>query len=177
MNAGTFLEHVCPGVGSPGRNLRRPGPGWYPRHIGEERNWLLLLGHAAVQGCWMLPKSPGSHRQEMFCCNSSWHVGSWSHQHTDWGVGTSEGRWCESRAWRFADVNEILSWDVYAQPLNFWLFWRLINQWPFQPLVANASRPCFLLRTDPANEKLGITCLSAVVQWVSCRTMMEALFL
>jgi len=24
-----------------------------------------------------------------FCCNPRWHVSSWSHQHTDWGVGTS----------------------------------------------------------------------------------------
>jgi len=31
------------------------------------------------------------------------------------------------------------------------------------------SRPWFLLRTDPASEKLGITSLSAGVQWVSCR--------
>ena len=23
-----------------------------------------------------------------FCCNPSWHVGSWSRRHTDWGVGT-----------------------------------------------------------------------------------------
>ena len=41
----------------------------------------------------------------------------------------------------------------------------------------NVARPLFLLRTDPASEKLGITSLSAVVQWVSCRTMMKALFL
>jgi len=27
------------------------------------------------------------------------------------------------------------------------------------------ARPWFLLRTDPASEKLGITSLSAVVQW------------
>jgi len=41
----------------------------------------------------------------------------------------------------------------------------------------NVAGPCFLLRIDPASEKLGITSLSAVVQWVSCRTMMNALFL
>jgi len=34
-----------------------------------------------------------------------------------------------------------------------------------------------MLRTDTASEKLGITGLSAVVQWVSCKTMMKALFL
>jgi len=41
------------------------------------------------RGCLMLPRSLGSHRQEMFCCNPSWHVGSWSRQHTDCGVVTS----------------------------------------------------------------------------------------
>jgi len=66
----------------------------------------------------------------MFCFNLSWHVGSWSHQHTDWGVGT-DGRWWESRAWRFVDVNDLVSCAVYAQPLSLWLSWRLINQWPF----------------------------------------------
>jgi len=38
-------------------------------------------------------------------------------------------------------------------------------------------RPWFLLRTDPASDKLGTASLSAVVQWVSCRTMMKDLFL
>ena len=40
------------------------------------------LGYTTVQSCWMLPRSPGF-RCQMFCCNPSWHVGSWSHQHTD----------------------------------------------------------------------------------------------
>ena len=79
---GTFPgTHVCPAVGCPGRNSRRPGLGWPLRSISEKRNWLFPLGHTAVRGCWMLPWSPGSHCQEMFCCNPSWHVGSWSHQH------------------------------------------------------------------------------------------------
>ena len=41
----------------------------------------------------------------------------------------------------------------------------------------NVARQCFLLRIDPASEKLVITNLSAVVQWVSCRTIMKALYL
>jgi len=36
----------------------------------------------------------------------------------------------------------------------------------------NVARPWFLLRIDPASEKLGITSLPAVVQWGSCRTTM-----
>jgi len=27
---------------------------------------------------WKTTRGPSSHRQEMFCCNPSWHVGSWS---------------------------------------------------------------------------------------------------
>jgi len=43
--------------------------------------------------------------------------------------------------------------------------------------MANVARVCFLLRTDPPSEKLGVTSLSAVGQWVSCRRMMmKALF-
>ena len=30
------------------------------------------------------------------------------------------GRWCESWAWRFTDVNDLASCAVYAQPLNLW---------------------------------------------------------
>ena len=125
---GTFLEHVCPAVGCPGRNSRRPGLGWWRRSIGERRSWLFPLYYTTDQGWWMLP-GVQAHRQEMFCCNPTWHVGNWSHQHTDWGVGTS--------GWElgFVDVNDLVSCNVYAQPLSLWLFWRLIDQRAFQPLV------------------------------------------
>jgi len=49
-----------------------------------------------------------------------------------WPIPTS---WCESREWKCVDVNDLISCDVYAQPLNLWLLWRLIDHWPFQPLV------------------------------------------
>ena len=39
-----------------------------------------------------------------------------------------DGRWSESRAWRFVDVDDLVSCDVYAQPLSLSLFWRLIDQ-------------------------------------------------
>jgi len=29
-----------------------------------------------------------------------------------------DGRWCESRAWRFVDMNDLVCCDVYAQPLS-----------------------------------------------------------
>jgi len=31
--------------------------------------------------------------------------------------------------------NDLVSCDVHAQSLSLWLFWRLIDQWPFQPLM------------------------------------------
>jgi len=80
-----------------------------------------------------------------------------------------DGRWCESRAWWFVDVNDLVSCNVSAQPLN--LCDHSNRSW------TNVARLYFLLRTDPAIEMLGITSLSAVVQWVSCRAMMKALFL
>jgi len=89
MTAGTFLGHVCPTVGCPGRGSRRPGLGWCWHSNGERRNWLFPLGCTIVQGCWMLPRSPGSHCPGMLCCNPSWRAGNWSRQHADWGVGTS----------------------------------------------------------------------------------------
>jgi len=42
-----------------------------------------------VQGYWMLPRSPDSHRPVMLCCNPSWSAGNWSRQRTAWSVGTS----------------------------------------------------------------------------------------
>jgi len=29
-----------------------------------------------------------------------------------------DSRWCELRVWRFVDVNDIISCDIYAQPLS-----------------------------------------------------------
>ena len=53
-------------------------------------NLLFPLGHTAVHGCWLLPRSPGSHRQGMFCCSPSWHVSGWSHQRIGvWGRRSS----------------------------------------------------------------------------------------
>ena len=89
--SGTFLVHACPAVGCPGRNSRTPGLDWCRRSIGERRSWLLSFGYTTVPGCWMFPRSPGSHRQAMFCCNPSWHVGSWSHQHANCGRAATRG--------------------------------------------------------------------------------------
>ena len=63
MTAWTFLETLCQAVGCHGRRSRRPGLDCCWGSIGERRNWLLSLRRAAAQGCWLLPRSPGSHRQ------------------------------------------------------------------------------------------------------------------
>ena len=89
VTAGTILEHVCPAVGCPGRTSRRPGLYWCRHSNGEKRNWLFPLACTTVQGCWIIPTSPGSHHQRMLCCNPSWHAGSWGRQHTDGGMKTT----------------------------------------------------------------------------------------
>jgi len=53
------------------QKLVKLDPGWCRRCIGERRHWVFRLDHIAVQGCWMLPRSPGSHRHEIFCCKPS----------------------------------------------------------------------------------------------------------
>jgi len=66
----------------------------------------------------MLPRSPGSHRQEMFCCSP---VDMLAVEVADVQTGVWErrdGRWCESRAWRFVDINDLIFSNVYVQPLS-----------------------------------------------------------
>ena len=119
MPTGTFLAHVYQAVVCPDRDSQEPGAGWCRRSIGERRNWLFPLGRTAARGCWMLPRSPGSDRQ-MFCCNPSSvdmlavevaniESGMWKRQ---------DGHRPESRAWRFIEVNDLISCYVHAQPLR-----------------------------------------------------------
>jgi len=99
VTAGTVLGHVCPAVGCPGRGSRRPGLGWCRRSNGERRNWLFPLGCTTVQGCWMLPRTPDSHRPRIFFVTpvdllaievANVQAEVWERR---------DGRWCESRAW------------------------------------------------------------------------------
>jgi len=153
VTAGTFLGHVCPAVGCPGRNSRRPGLGWCRCSNGERRNWL-FPSCTTVQGYWMLPRSPGSHSRG--CCVvtpvdmlaievANVQTGVWERR---------DGRWSESRAWRFVDVDDLITCDVYAQPLSLWLIWRLIDQWPFQPLVDKRGKAVIHLTHTIAKELL-----------------------
>ena len=179
VTAGTVWEHVCLAASRSGRNSRRPDPDWCRRSLSERRIWVFPLGYTTVQDCWMLPRSPDSQRQEMFCCNPSWHVGSLSCQHTDLGVGTSG--W--SLVWT-ASVKVCRRWWSYIlRRLRTTTLCLIVLETDLSTndhsnrSWTNVARPCFLLSTDPASEKLVITRLSAVVQWVSCRTMMKALLL
>jgi len=135
VTAGTFLGHVCPAVGCPGQNSWRPGLGWCRRSMGEKRSWLFPLGYTTVQGCWMLPRSQALPVRRCFVVTpvDMLAVEVTNIQTVVWKRW--DDRWYESRGWRFVDVNDLLSCNVYTQPLSLWLFWRLIDQWPFQPLM------------------------------------------
>jgi len=98
--------------------LEKARSGLVPTFQGERRNWLFPLGYKTVQGCWMLPRSPGSHRPG--CCVitpvdvlaievANVQAGVWERR---------DGRWSESRAWRFVDIDDLVSCYVYAQPLS-----------------------------------------------------------
>jgi len=87
----------------------------------------------------MLTRILGSHRQEMLCCNPSWRFGNWSHQRTGWVWDRRYGRWCESRAWRFVDVNDLISCDVYAQPLSLWITTQSLSLW-YRPVTIPTNR-------------------------------------
>ena len=69
--------------------LAKARSGLLPTFQRREKKLAVSIGCTTVQGCWMLPRSPGSHRLGMLCCNPSWRTGSWSRQRIDWGVGTS----------------------------------------------------------------------------------------
>jgi len=133
VTPGTFLGHICPAVGCPGRGSRRPGLGWCRRSNGERINWLFPLSCTTVQGCWMLPRSPGSHRPGMFCCNPSLHLGNWSRHRTGWGVATPGWslEWVASvdvsKRWRSCILRRLCTTS-------------LIDQWPFQPLVDKCGK-------------------------------------
>ena len=139
MTAGTFLGHVCPAVGCPGRNSQRPGLGCCRRSIGERKNWLLPLSYTTVQvvGC-----CPGVQALTVILRRRRLYPATSTHNHS---VSDCSGDWSTSD-------HSNRSWT-------------------------NVARPWFLLRIDPASDKLEITILSAVVQWVSSRTMMKALLL
>jgi len=160
------------------RNSRRPGLGWCRRSIGE-RNWLFPSGYTAVQGCWMFSRSPDSHRPEMFYCNpmqlTCWQLKSPTCRLGCGNVGMAVGVNRELGGLETLMIlypatsthNHSISdcsgdWSTSDHSNRSW---------------THVVRPWFLIRTDPASEKFGMTSLSAVVQWVSCRTMIKALFL
>ena len=137
VTAGTSQEHVCPAVGCPCRNLRRPCLGWCRRSIGEKKR-VILIQQFEVVGCCSGIQALTVRRcfvvtpVDMLAVEvANIHTGMWEHR---------DGRWCESRAWRFVGVNDLVSCDVYAQLLSLWLFWKLIDQWPFQPLMEKCGK-------------------------------------
>jgi len=134
VTVGNFVEHACPAVGRPGRNSRRPCQGLCRRSIGERRNWLFPLGYTTVRRCWMLLRRPGSHCQ-MFCCKPSWQLKSPTYRLGCGNVVMAIGFMWIASVELCRRFNDLISCNVYAQRLSLWLFWRLIDQWPFQPLM------------------------------------------
>jgi len=66
-----------------------------------------------------------------------------------------DGRMSESRAWRFVDVDDLVICDVYTQPLSLWLIWRLIDQWPFHPLVDKRGKAVIPAQDWPSSGEVG----------------------
>ena len=97
-----------------------------------------LIEQSKVVGC-----CPGVQALAVRRCFVVTQVDMFAVEVTNIQIGVWEcrdGRWCGLWAWRFVDVNDLASCDVYAQPLSLWLFWRLIDQWPFQPLMDKCSK-------------------------------------
>jgi len=175
VSTGTFLGHVCLAVGCPGQGLWRPGLGWCRCSNNERRNWLFPLGCTTVQGCWMLPRSPGSHCPGMLYCNPSWRAGNWSWQCTNWGVGTSGWslEWVSSvevcRRWRSCILRHLRTTTQ-----------SLIVLETDRPVTIPTARGQTWQDRDSCS---GLTQLVrsweslAYLQWVSCRAMMKVLFL
>ena len=120
VTPGNFQEHVCPGIGCLGRNSRRPGLGWCRRSIGERRNCFFhwAIEQSKIVGC--CPRvQPLTVRRcfvvapvEMLAVEvANIQTGVWEGR---------DGRWCKSRAWRFLDFDDLISCDVYVQPLSLW---------------------------------------------------------
>jgi len=101
---------------------------------------LRFVQQRKVVGC-----CPGSsHRLAMLCYESPcWRAGSWSCQHTDWGMA---GNVRMTVVWvgRFVgeDVNYLISCNLqyHAQPLTPWLLWRLFDQCLLQLLVDKCGK-------------------------------------
>ena len=112
MTAGTFQEHVCPAVACPGRNSRRSGPGCsdIPSVRGDTGCFLWVIQQSKVVGC-----CPGVQALTIRRCFVVTPVDMLAVEVANIQDGVWErrdGRRCESRAWRFVDVDDLISCDV-----------------------------------------------------------------
>jgi len=111
VTAGTFLGHVYPAVGCPGRNSRRRDLGWCRRPNGERRNWLFLWD---VQQSKVVVCCPGVHALTVRGCCVVTPVDVLAIEVANVQTGVWErrdGRWSESRPWRFVDIDDLVSCD------------------------------------------------------------------
>ena len=118
MTAGTFLGHVCPAVGCSGRGSQRSGLVGADVATAREKTgcFLWVVQQSKVVGCY--PRVQALTVQG--CCIvtpvdvlaievANIQTGTWERR---------DGRWSESRAWRFVDIDDFVSCDIYAQPLS-----------------------------------------------------------
>ena len=134
------------------KNSWRPGLGWCRRSNDEKRSWLFPLGWTvqqskvvgccpeiqalAVRGCCVVTPV------DMLAVEvANVQIRVWERR---------DGRWSESRAWRFVDVDDLVICNVHPQPLSLWLIWKLIGQWPFQPLVDRRGKAVIPVRDWPS---------------------------
>jgi len=118
VTAGTFLGHVCP------RKVRqsavlvetREGQVWVGADVptAREQTGCFLWVCTTVLGCWMLPRLSLSGDVvtpvDMLAIEvANVETAVWERR---------DGRRSESRAWRFVDVDNLVTCDVYAQPLS-----------------------------------------------------------
>ena len=81
----------------------------------QKREKKLVVSFGLYNSPRLLPRNPGSHGDVVTSVNmlavevANIQTGVWK---------PLDGRWSESRAWRFVDVNDLVSCDVYAQPLS-----------------------------------------------------------
>jgi len=118
VTVGTFLGHVCPAVGCSGRGSQRSGLVGADVATAREKTgcFLWVVQQSKVVGC-----CPGVQALTVQACCvvtpvdvpavevANIQAGVWKRR---------DGLSSESRAWRFVDVDNLVSCDVYAQPLS-----------------------------------------------------------
>ena len=117
MTAGTFLGHVYLAVGCPSRNSRRPGLGWCRRSNLQKKKLAVYFGLYSrprlldvAQESGLSPSRDVVTPVDMLAIEvTNVQTGVWE---------LRDGRWSKSRVWKFVDVDDLVTCDVYAHQLS-----------------------------------------------------------